>query len=327
MKKWLLGMALTGLLLSQPQAAADAAREAMAQWVHTVAPSLFPFMALMPLLTCPEALGVYEALFGKMMGGLFRLPGASASAVAVGLLAGSPAGCAAARRVAGRGGMTRGQLERLSAACCGLSPGFLISGVGAGMLGSAGMGAVLLRSQAMAQLALLALPASDDSRTVIQTGTAEDGPSLRDAVLAILNVAGYMALFSAISGAVGSVLGTAAGRAALIATDVTSGARIVSGWTLDRAVTLPALSALTTFGGACVCAQNLSVLKGSGVRPAVFIARRLLAAAVAALLTWVQLIWHWQPPLNLPPDIVKIACLWACILALPGIYGLRKTIF
>ena len=327
MMKWFLGMALTGLLLSQPQAAADAARAAMAQWVHTVAPSLFPFMALMPLLTCPEALGVYEALFGKVMGGLFRLPGASASAVAVGLLAGSPAGCAAARRVAEHGGMTRGQLEKLSAACCGLSPGFLISGVGAGMLGSAGMGVLLLRSQAMAQFALLALPASDDPRAVVLTGTDETGPSMRTAIQAILNVAGYMALFSAIAGAAGQFAGDAVGKGVLVVMDVTSGARIVSGLALDRLARLPMLSALTTFGGACVCAQNLAALKDSGVRPAVFMGLRLLAAAIAALLTWVQLKWQWQPPLNFPPDILKTACLWACILALPGIYGLKKIIF
>ena len=149
MKKWFLGMALTGLLLSQPQAAADAARAAMAQWVHTVAPSLFPFMALMPLMTCPEAKDLYDRMLGKVMRRAFGLPGSAASPMIVGMIAGSPAGCVAARSVARAQGYTRGQLERVTFACCGLSPAFFISAIGAGMLGDVAAGHVLLRSQVM----------------------------------------------------------------------------------------------------------------------------------------------------------------------------------
>lgn len=64
MKKWMLGAALAGLLLAFPRDAAEAARGAMLQWYQTVAPALFPFMALLPLLTCAESLQLYGALLG-----------------------------------------------------------------------------------------------------------------------------------------------------------------------------------------------------------------------------------------------------------------------
>ena len=46
MWSWMGGLAAAALLLARPEAAADGARAAMAQWYHAVAPSLFPFMAL-----------------------------------------------------------------------------------------------------------------------------------------------------------------------------------------------------------------------------------------------------------------------------------------
>ena len=80
------GLALAALLLSAPQAAALGAARAMAQWYASVAPALFPFLALMPLLTCDEAATVYELLLGRAMRALFDLPGSTAPALAVGMI-------------------------------------------------------------------------------------------------------------------------------------------------------------------------------------------------------------------------------------------------
>ena len=153
--RWLAGALAAALLLMRPEAAVNGAREAMAHWYYAVAPSLFPFMALMPLLTCEAALSAYESALGGIMERAFRLPGAAASALVIGMVAGSPAGCVAAARVAGRCRLSRGQFERLSLACCGLSPAFLISGVGAAMLGDPAAGRLLLRSQMLSQICLL----------------------------------------------------------------------------------------------------------------------------------------------------------------------------
>lgn len=326
MKQWFAGAVAVALLLARPEAAANAAREALAQWYRVVAPALFPFMALMPLLTSDESLHFYERIFGGLMG-LFGLPGAAASAVAVGLLAGSPAGCFAARRAAAGSGMNRGQLERLSAACCGLSPGFLISGVGAGMLGSAALGHILLRSQVAAQLILLALPAGREAGPIQVPPVAARDDSVGGAVRAVLGVAGYMALFAALAGALGALAGERIGNAALALMDVTSGARVVSAAALPMPAKLALLSGLTTFGGVCVCAQNLAALAGCGVRAAPFVARRAFAAAMAALLTWAQLRYPPRVFISAAPDPLKVACLAAVLMAIPAIYRLKKIYF
>lgn len=319
MLRWLAGAAAMALLLAEPRAAAEAARGALALWYRQVAPALFPFMALMPLLTCEAGLQFYERIFGGLMGCL-GLPGASASALVVGLLAGSPAGCAAARRASA--GMNCAQLTRLAAGCGGLSPGFLISGVGAGLLGSAELGHVLLRSQIAASLLILLLPGGD--RTPVPPPPEDGGGS---AVSAILGVAGYMVLFAALAGALRPLTGPLMGDALLSVMDVTSGAAVAAELPVPVFHKMLLLSTLTGFGGACVCAQNLRSLAGSGIKPAAFLLRRALTAALAAALTAAQLRCEWKITVNSGPNPLAMAALCAVLLCLPAILRLRKYTF
>ena len=310
--KWGIGLLSAALLLMKPEAAVNGAREAMGQWYRIVAPSLFPFMALMPLLTCDEALHLYDALLGGLTRRVYRLPGAAASALAIGVLGGSPAGCAAASRVKG---LTRGQYERLALSACGLSPAFLISGVGAAMLGNPALGRRLFVAQVIVQLTMPAL-LMPICRNKTPVETAEVGASGQP-VMAVLNVCGYMALFGAIGAAVGELIGAAPGRVFLCAMDITAGMKTL---TVMRAP-LPALSALAGFGGLCVCAQNLSVLKG--IHPAKFVLARLLAAALEAGLTFLMNI---KFSLNNVPDVLPLSCFFACVLAMPVIVRLKRTV-
>ena len=123
----------------------------------SVAPAVFPFLALMPLLTCDEADGPTSALLGRVDRRCSACPARRPRRMVIGMVAGSPAGALAARRVAARSGMDRGQLHRVAVAAMGFSPAFLISGVGAGMLGSAAMGWRLALAQLLTQLTLALL--------------------------------------------------------------------------------------------------------------------------------------------------------------------------
>lgn len=318
MGKLFVGAALMLLMLCRPEAAANGAREGLRQWYYVVAPSLYPFMALMPLMTCPEANDLYDRMLGKVMRRAFGLPGSAASPMIVGMIAGSPAGCVAARSVARAQGYTRGQLERVAFACCGLSPAFFISAIGAGMLGDVAAGHVLLRSQMIAQLVLLALTrpfCRDDSFIVVPDTDAAVNP-----VLSILNVAGYMALFGAIAGALDMPW-------TQLALDITAGSRYICGMSINFSWKLPALSMLAGYGGLCICAQNIGVLRGCGISPARFVLVRCVAGLLAAGLTALQMRIDWaEIPAN-HPQIISISCIIAVFLAVPTLFRLRKTIF
>ena len=140
------GAALScALLLAFPGPALEAALEAMELWARAFAPALFPFFAVTPALCCPEAAALYERALGRVMEALFGCPGRAAAPLAVGLMAGSPAGAAALSRV--KDSMTGAQATRALLLSAGLSPAFLVSSLGGAMLGNPALGAVLLRSQ------------------------------------------------------------------------------------------------------------------------------------------------------------------------------------
>lgn len=318
MGKLLLGVGLALLLLCRPEDAANGAREALCQWYNVVAPSLYPFMALMPLLTCPEANRFYDAALGGVMRKLFGLPGSAASPVIVGMIAGSPAGCAAARAVAMAEGYTRGQLERVAVACCGMSPAFFVSAVGVGMLGNAGLGHVLLCSQIMAQVSMLALTGAlcRDGAGLPPVGNDAGG----NPVLTIINVAGTMALFGAVAGALRMPWLS-------LALEITAGSRRLCAASLEMQWKLAALSALAGYGGLCVCAQNIGVLRDCGVRPVKFVLLRCLAGALAAGFSLMQTRLGDTGIPSINPRMLSISCILAVILAVPAIILLRKTIF
>lgn len=331
--KWLGGLLLTALLLSKPQAAAGGAARAMARWYETVAPSLFPFLALMPLLTGAVAAQVYERLLGRPMGALFALPGAAAPAMLIGMACGTPAGVVAARSAAARSGMNRGQLHRVATAVTGFSPAFLLGGIGAGMFGSARAGALLLAAQLMTQttLALLLRGAwRDRAQPVDMPDHDIDHAPVRGAVMILLTIGGYMALFGSVAVVLSEYIGGRASNALLCLLDVPSGALALAESGMDDGWRLVLISGMCGFGGLCLIAQNLGALKGCGVRLTECLALRALAAGISmgymALLVRLPGVDadFWIGRLRANP--LATAGLAAALLAVPALIGLRKTI-
>ena len=326
----LSALLLIALLLARPQDAALGAARAMAAWASTVAPAVFPFLALTPLLTCDEAARAYEALLGRLTAKWLRLPGAAAPAIVVGMAAGVPAGVLAARSVAARSGMDRGQLHRVAVAAMGFSPAFLISGVGAGMLGSAAMGWRLALSQILSQvtLALLLRRAwRHRSEPVLAAGPLRQDGAIRGAVLAALTICGYMALFGALARAAGSLLGTRAGAVLLCLMDVPSGARLLADLPLPMAVRLVLISALCGFGGLCLIAQCLGALSGCGPAWWEVLALRALAAVLCAGYTLLGLrLVDVRLPAAFADQPLAAAGLCASALAIPVLARMKKSI-
>lgn len=332
--RWLGAAALLALLLSDTRAAMAGAARAMVQWANAVAPALLPFMALMPLLTCDEAARAYERLLGRPLRAALGLPGAAAAALVAGMVAGAPAGALAARDVAARAGMTRGQLRRLAIAATGFSPAFLVGGVGEGLMGSPALGWRLLQAQVLTQLsmALLLRRAFQSDGGPVPELPADGGDRpVRGAVLALLTICGYMALFQSAASVIAARAGERAAGALLCLADAPSGARVIANLppALDRAKPV-LLAAVCGFGGACVAAQNLDALKGCGVRPAPYVGFRLLAAAInagwMALLTTPGLPGGAAALRRAGERPFEAAALAAALLALPALARMRKSI-
>ena len=287
--RWLAGVAFLALLLRDPAGALEASREALRTWANSVAPSLFPFMAVLPLLTSLEARALYERLLARPMRRLFHLPGSAASAVSVGLLAGSPAGALACARVAE--GMRRGDFKRMALISCGASPVYLISGIGVSLLDSREAGTLLAGAQLVSQLiggfALRWAFRGEDAILSAPPMQAAERP-VRAAVLGVLQIAGYMALFAVLARFAAGLLGERAGAACRMLLDLPGGASVAANLPAGAKLygvplRLPLLAAMSGFAGVCIGAQNLSVLGPLGLRWREYIGFKAAQGVLCAL--------------------------------------------
>lgn len=329
-KVWIPAAVLLGILI-RPESSVAGAQRAMALWCTAVAPSLFPFLALMPALTGPEACAAYNALFSGAMRRLFHLPGAAAPAVAIGMISGSPGGAIAVTRVARSANLRPEDARRIALAVGGVSPAYLILGVGHGLYGSVRLGLILTAIQICIQIALLVL-----LRGAIRGGDAQNLPAASEggpggmlgAVQSMLVICGYMVLFGAIASVVASFAGRSVGLAALLLADLPSGLAELASWNFPGRMLIQ--GAAIGFGGLCIAAQNLDVLRSIGVRAREYLAVRGVAAALFGCVSGIVLRAqeaNFNACFEKTGLVYAVSLAIACAAAVPGLIFLSKELF
>ena len=274
--KLILSALFSAYLLAFPSRALNAAREAMALWANAVAPALFPFMALLPVLSGEQARSAYARLTGNAMKKLFRLPPDAASSVAVGWIAGSPAGTMAVSRAFRAGALDCREALVAGVLASGCGPVFLVSTVGAAMFGDAAVGARILVSAWTALLlagfvfSRLAPARETENAKPLDAIETRTSP-VRDAVLGTATICGWMMLFG--------VIADALPKCVYPFLEVSSGCSFAA-----KLRNAPLAAFLCGFGGVCAMCQNLSALSGCGVRAVDFAAAKLAAGALSAVI-------------------------------------------
>ncbi|NLG24710.1 MAG: hypothetical protein GX558_05095 [Clostridiales bacterium] len=285
-------VAFTLLVALDPASALAAGHRALSSWAQTVAPALLPFMVVLPALTGPEMRRALGRPLGRLMRPLFGCPGEAAAAAAIGWLAGSPAGAAAMAHMAD--GMTRAELTRGALLASGASPMFLLSAVGAGMLGAPVAGWLLVRAQLgavlIAGLALRRAPLAGDmpAGPAEPEGDAEVRP-VRAAVLNVLFIGGYMAFFAVLARQAALLMGGRMEAPLLMVMELAGGCEAAAALPIGLNDRLVLTGAIAAFGGASVFMQCMAYLRRLGVSPAGYLAGKLMQALVAAALVRVQL--------------------------------------
>lgn len=301
----------------------------MLVWYKSVAPALLPFLALMPVLTGEEACGFYGKLFSGWMRRIFALPGAAAPALIVGMISGSPAGAVAIRRLTCSGKLEKNDACRLAAAVCGLSPAYLVLGIGQEMYGSAALGWRLAGAQASIQLIILfatrRLRMAEGNTRILKQATYIGG--MKSVVEAVLVVCGYMVFFGAVSTVIGMLLGERMRIALLLLTDLPGGSAALSVQT--ESWKLIAQSAAIGFGGLCIAFQNMNVLHEAGVSWRIYIAGRLATSAMFILcgVFLADGAAGWKGTQSGMKNIYVFSLFFACGLALPAMFFLCRNLF
>lgn len=309
-----IAVCLTGFALAlvfRPQEAAAGARAGLALCGETVLPALFPFFVLSALVV---ELGYAERLGSRLapvMGPLFGVGGAGASALLLGLIGGYPLGARTVAQLYERGSLSRTEAERLLLFCNNSGPAFLLGVVGAGTLGSPNAGLLLLGTHVVGALGcgLLApflRPGETGKKQASSGNGALSAPpafstaftsAIGSSVRSSLNVCACVVLFGVIlrllrllgilqAGTLLECLGlpAACGEALLSGlVELTNGIAALPHSPSAGAMLVAAF--LLGFGGLSVFCQTSAMLSGSGLSPLWCLKGQLLHGVLSALLT------------------------------------------
>ena len=294
-------------ILWRPQAVAGGISRGLSICSAVLIPSLFPFLVLGGFLVRS---GVATAIGRRAEGitkRLFGLPGCCAAGVLIAMVGGYPSGGTVVGDLVRNGQISRDEGRRMLRFCVNGGPGFVISAVGVGLLGSKELGIIVFLAQLVAALTLgmLGVPRGVRRREYCRpTAAARPTPlstalveSVTAACETLLYMCGFVLLFEAVlalidvSGCIAWLSSTASGErtwSALIACvlEVSSGCA--------AAVTLPENAMLFVafavgFGGLSVHCQLASSLRGLGLINRGFFVARLAQGMLTAVLTTVAL--------------------------------------
>ena len=143
-----------GMLLSWPNAASTGISRGLSICSSLIIPSLFPFLVLAGFTTksgVGHAIGRRLEFLTRL---LFGLPGCCATGILIGFIGGYPSGALAVGELVQQGAISKAQGRRMLCFCVNGGPAFIISGVGAGMMGSIRYGVMLYAAHIAAALLL-----------------------------------------------------------------------------------------------------------------------------------------------------------------------------
>lgn len=138
-----LALLLVVSIILFPDQAFKSSLQGLNLWWKLVFPALLPFLIVTEIARGLGVLHALGSLFDPLLRTLFRLPGISGWAIALGFTAGAPSGAVAVSKMRRDRLISREEAERLLSISHVLSPVFLVTIVGVGFLNNAQTGFVL----------------------------------------------------------------------------------------------------------------------------------------------------------------------------------------
>lgn len=356
-KRWSVAAMVTlagAALLWRPQAVAAGISRGLSICSNVLIPSVFPFLVLCGIVV---RVGLAAALGRRLehpTRRIFGLPGCCAAAIVIGFVGGYPAGGAAVGDLVRSGQISRDEGKRLLRFCVNGGPGFVIGTVGAVLMGSTAIGAVILLANTLASLLLGVLGVPKDKRRqppIRQTSAAAQPlsvalvESVTSACEALLSMCGFVLLFSAVTALVEvsgitALLGKTPSGTRLLSALLASVLEVSCGCTAAASLGSYAaffLAFAVGFGGLSVHCQLAAALRDVRLIDGTFFVTRLAQGSLTAVLTVVLLrfipitlpVWGaWQQPVAAAMGVGSVT-LSVALLVLGGVWmltvGSHKT--
>lgn len=192
------------VMLRWPQALANGVSRGLSVCSSVIIPTLYPFMILAGVMTDSPLCTRPSKFSATVTRRLFRLPACCGTAILLSLVGGYPAGALAIGRLRNSGRISVAEARRMSLFCVNGGPGFIVSTVGAGLLGSPRAGWLLFAAHAVTSLMMGIILARADKAgaTAEIPSTAVNPPRplaqvVQDTCAALLTMCGFVVLAAA----------------------------------------------------------------------------------------------------------------------------------
>ncbi|MDR1631026.1 MAG: hypothetical protein LBS36_12575 [Oscillospiraceae bacterium] len=291
--KVLFVFAVAGLcaaaLLTMPEAVTAGAKKGLSICAGVLIPSLFPFLALSGFLSSPAIAGMLGRAMRPVTRTLFGLPGECGIVILLSAVGGFPVGARMTAKLFAEGRIAQKEAHRLLSFCVNAGPAFLMTAVGAVMLGSRRAGFVLFAATTVSMLLLgmvqgILLPVPAEKRGPVRQKEAGDDSiayaftaAVGDAVPAMLSICAWMILFSCLVSVLGNLVQEEPlRRLVFLFAEVTLGAQAAA-----REGDVALIAGLVGFGGFCVHCQVLPFVQSTGMPYLRFLLFRCLSGVLS----------------------------------------------
>ena len=190
-----------------------AAKYGLSLWANSVVPSLFPFFVATEILCHTQIINSLGKILEKPIHKIFHVPGEGAFAIVMGTICGYPSGAKIVANLKSQDILSIEEAERLIAFSNNSGPLFILGTVGISMLDSSKLGYILLISHILSCL-LVGIVFRNwkynknhlvNRKVLIQEKKYNNNEigailssSIQNSIVTILNIGGFIVLFSVI---------------------------------------------------------------------------------------------------------------------------------
>ena len=191
----------------------EATKSGLKLWVNSVVPSLFPFFIATEILCHTNIINLLGKILQKPVSKLFNVPGSGVFALIMGTISGYPSGAKIVANLKSQGNLTLEESERLLAFTNNSGPLFILGTVGVSLLENRNIGYILLISHIIACLLVgivfrnwkRSVSVSSKNRIINNDKNVDIkdfggilGESIKNSIVTIMNIGGFIVIFSVI---------------------------------------------------------------------------------------------------------------------------------
>lgn len=285
-------------LFLYPANCIEAAKDGLTTALYIVLPSIFPFMVLSKFIIAGNLHYPISYVIGKPFKFLFGMDKKYAVVFVLGCIGGYPLGAIAVNDLLKNNEISVCDAEHMIGYCNNAGPMFIIGTVGTLLLKNTMYGYVLYVIHIVSAviggfiMRIFCKPHRSNSNLNLRKNkdTSPFSVSVSSSVTAMINIVGYIIIFSVISSFITKTLANSSSlilSSVLCFFEITTGIKFTAEHIFSEALKIAIISAALGFSGICVFSQSKAVFENTNISFKKYICTKLIIALISFTIAYI----------------------------------------